>query len=166
MNKFLFLSLLFGTALGTQAASIAFPAGFVPFTSIEYVTAPLADGERLVLGDSFPEAHRTIFSLPLPSSPGQVFADSSIELAPGQFFSGVYVPTTNDRYGYYPDFAGLLIDPRNGSPFAGGIIPQAVIFGLYAFRLAPVALPTPEPAGIPLFAVGVALAALWKLRKD
>ena len=159
MNKFLFLAVLFGIALGTQAASIAFPAGFVPFTSIYYVTQPLPDGDRLVLGNSFLAAHMTIFSLPLPSA-GQVFSDSSIELAPGQFFSGVYVPTMNDRYDYYPDFAGLLIDPRNGFAFAGGIIPQSISFGFYAFRLAPLTTPTPEPGTMVLFAAVAALTII------
>ncbi len=118
-----------------------------------------------MLGDAPLETLIELNSIPFPSSLGQVFSDSQIQLAPGQYFSQVYVPTALDRAGAYPDFAGLLIDPLTGLPFPGGFIPVSRLFGYYAFRLAPGAtIPTPEPASFVLIAAGASLVFLNRLR--
>ncbi len=166
MNKLLLLTVFATAAMGLQADPIAFPPGFVPFTSIEYVTSALPNGDRLVLGNAPLPTLKELQSIPYPSSLGQVFSDSQIQLAPGQYFSDVYVPTPADRVGYYPEFAGLLIDPSSGTPFPGGIIPTSRLFGYYAFRLAPgVITPTPEPTSFLLIAAGAALLFLNPLRR-
>ena len=165
MSRLFFLTLLLGTVVGLQASPIPFPAGFIPFSSIDYVTAPVQNGDRLVLGNGSLNTLIGINAIPFPSSSGQIFASSSIELAPGQVFSNVYVPTPADRSGAYPEFAGLLIDPVTGQPFSGGIIPSSLLFGYYAFRLAPGATtPTPEPASWALLVTGVSIFFLSKLR--
>ncbi len=158
MSRLFSLTLFVGTALAVQASPITFPSGFVPFTSIDYVTAPLANGDRLVLGNSFLAAASIIDSIPFPTSASQVFTDASIQLAPGQFFSDVYVPTAADRAGAYFEFSGLLTDPLTGAPFPGGFIPSSRLFGLYAFRLAPgAAIPTPEPISFALLGIALLL---------
>ena len=165
MSRLFFVGLLVIAAVGLQADPIAFPTGFVPFTSIEYITSPIANEDRLVLGDASLETSMELQSITFPLSLGQVFSDSQIQLAPGQYFSQVYVPTALDRVGAYPDFAGLLIDPLTGLPFPGGFIPTSRLFGLYAFRLAPGATTlSPEPASFVLIAAGAALIFLNRLR--
>jgi hypothetical protein len=165
MKRLTFLALLAGIGLGLQADPIAFPAGFVPFTSIEYVTRALPNGDRLVLGNASLETLHELLSIPLPTEANQIFSNSQIELAPGEYFTQVYVPTPLDRIGAYPEFAGLLIDPVTGAPFPGGYIPTSKLFGYYAFRLAPGAItPTPEPGSFVLIAAGAALIFLTRLR--
>ncbi len=167
MSRLFFLTLLAGTALAVQASPVTFPSGFVPFTSIDYVTAPLANGDRLVLGNSFLAAQSTIDSIPLPTAAGQVFTDTSIELAPGQLFSDVYVQTAADRVGDYSEFIGHLTDPLTGNQFPGGVIPASRLFGLYAFRLAPGATtPTPEPASFALIGMGALLVLSRAIRRS
>jgi hypothetical protein len=75
--------------------------------------------------------------LPNASAPAgqQLFNDRHIELAPGQFFDDVYVPTALERTGNFSDFTGLLIDPLTGNPFSGGIIPANRIGSPAALRI-------------------------------
>ena len=150
-----------GALINIQASPTVFPAGFVPFTFIDSVSTPLSNGNRLVLGNSYLAAVSTIQTIPLPSFPNEVFANTSIELAPGQFFTNVYVPTAQERAGDYSQFNGLLIDPLAGLPFPGGIIPVSRLFGLYAFRVGPGSAAVPEPASLALLALGALLVCLW-----
>ncbi len=129
-----------------HASPIAFPSGFVPLTSIES-TSPAPSGVRLILGYSTFPAFATIRSLPLPSTTGEQFSEASIQLAPGQFFSNVYVPTNAERFGDFRDFDGVVLDPLSGQPFPGNIIPTSVLGGIYAFRVGPAA-PAPEPSSL------------------
>ncbi len=160
MRTPLLLIFFLGAVTSIQASPTIFPAGFVPFTSIDSVSRPLSNGDRLVLGNSYLAAISTIQAIPLPSSPNEVFANTSIELAPGQFFANVYVPTAQDRVGDYSQFNGLLIDPLTGLPFPGGIIPVSRLFGLYAFRVGPGSAAVPEPASFALLALGALLLCL------
>ena len=69
-----------------------------PFTTIYYVTPPDGNGDQLVVGKL--RHHGLVIALagePLPATPNEMFADKSIELAPGVYFSSVYVPTVNER---------------------------------------------------------------------
>ena len=165
MRTLLLLAFLIGVETSIQASPIAFPAGFVPFTSIDYVTRPLPDGDRLVLGESYLAAARVIQTIPLPSLLNEVFSDAFIQLAPGQFFSNVYVPTARDRAGDYSEFGGLLTDPLTGAPFPGGIIPVSRLFGLYAFRLGPASTATPEPTSFALLVLGALFGFIALRRK-
>ena len=158
-----FCLLLANSAL--QATPIAFPSGLVPLTSIEYSSAPDANGIRLVLGDSTFQAFAALRSLPAPAD-GQQFSDSSIELAPGQFFSNVYVPTAAELEGNFQDFGGAVIDPFSGQPFPGNLIPTSRLGGIYAFRVGPAAAPVPEPGSLyTLSLLAIALGARLLVRR-
>ncbi len=86
---------------------ISFPAGFVPFTSISYVTAANFAGDHLVVGVPAPGAFSTIGNIPLPAFANQQFCDSQVQLAPQQFYPGVYVPTADESGGNFGAFTGL-----------------------------------------------------------
>jgi hypothetical protein len=133
----------------------------VPFTLIDYITAPDTSGIRLVFGNSTLAAF-SIRSLPLPSSPNEAFSNTSIELAPGQFFSDVLVPTSAERGGDFRDFGGIITDPLCGCPFPGNIVPAVLLGRFYAFRLAP-ASAVPESSSLVDLALGGILAAIFLL---
>ncbi len=139
------------TWTATQAGSLAFPASLVPFTSVVSITGPTASGDRLILGNASSAA--ILQNMPSPNLPGghEVFADASIQLAPGQSFSNVYVPTAAERNGDFSDFPLPIIDPLSGVAFPNNIIPESRLFGLYAFRVASGRL----PAGLAMSSTGV-----------
>ena len=147
-----------------HASPIPFPSGFIPLTSLAYVSAHDANGVRLVMGYSTFQAFATIRALPEPSFENESFADFSIALAPGDIFSNVYVPTSAERDGDFRDFGGPFIDPFSGYPFPQNIIPASLLGGIYAFRVAPAA-PVPEPRPVYTIAAGVGTAIALLLRK-
>ena len=128
--------------IGLAQAGPVFPA-VIPFTSIYYVTPPSANGDQLVVGKmASPLAWSNFFSLvPLPAAPNELFADASIQLAPGVYFTGVYVPTAAERLGDFSSFVGVLINPWANQPFPFNMIPPALIGDPFAFRIHAV----PEP---------------------
>jgi hypothetical protein len=165
MQKLFLFAFCFLTAT-LQAASISFPTGLVPFNSIANETAPAANGDILVLGYANPALESALGSLPLPDAPNETFSDASIQLAPGQFFSNVLVPTAAQRGGDYSAFSQPLIDPLTGTPFAGNIIPNVRLFGLYAFEVGPQAATIPEPSALNLMLIaGLATTFGFTVRK-
>ena len=111
-----------------------FPSGLIPFSSVTYVTAPNFAGDQLVVG-ALQGGLNTISRLTLPESNEQQYCDS-LQLAEGQFYVSVYVPTAQERSGNFSQFSGLLVDPVTNQPFAGGVIPPNRLGSLYAFRIA------------------------------
>ena len=142
----------------TRAAYWAFPKEWIPFTSIYYVTEPNANGDRLVVGRGGgpSEFHRLLQQIPLPTSVGDVFSDTVIELAPGKFFTGVYVPTAMERSGDFSYF-GPFNDPKTQAPFPGSIIPPSRLYNPYAFRIHGNAL-----AHFPVSVPHIAFGSTWK----
>src|ERR1700734_919981 len=66
-----------------QSTCVDFPAGFIPFSSISYVTAADAAGDHLVVGVPAPGALSLISaSIPLPASTNQTFCDAQVQLDP------------------------------------------------------------------------------------
>jgi uncharacterized protein (TIGR03437 family) len=123
--------------LGCRAQSVCvnFPSNFVPLSSVAYVTAADTAGDHLVVG-SLAGGLGSLSSLPTPTAANELFCDAQAQLAPQQFFPGVYVPTNAERGGNFSAFAGLLVDPITNQPFQGGVIPPSRLGAVYAFRIA------------------------------
>jgi len=119
-----------------RAGCVNFPPAFVPFSTIDYVTAANSAGDHLVVG-ALAGGLGTINVFPLPSSPDQVFCGSQVQLAPQQFFSNIYVPSAAERAGIFTAFTGLLLDPLTNQPFPNGVIPATRLGPVYAFRIGP-----------------------------
>ena len=157
-----------------RADATTFPPDFIPFTSIDYVTAPDANGNQLVFGESYDNQLLAMWqflgSMTTAGFPGEMYSNTQIELAPGQFFSGVYVPTFAHKTGDFSDFNGQILDPWfavNGTapPFPLGIIPTSMLGYVYAFEINPSAVstsPVPEPASLFCVALGLSLFLLWR----
>lgn len=149
------------TSVGLVQAGPIFPA-VIPFESIYYVTPPSPNGDQLVVGKFSSVAAWLDFYyslLPLPAVPNEMFADSSIELAPGVYFTGVYVPTNPERHGDFSTFAGLLIDPLTNQPFAqNNILPASRIPDPFAIRVRDQAVPEPGTVTVTLLALAGILA--------
>src|SRR5580704_13867991 len=94
------------TRAHAQFTCINFPAGFIPFSSISYVTAATSVGDHLVVGVPAPGALSLInASIPLPAFTNQTFCDAQVQLAPHQFYPNVYVPTAAELSGNFSAFA-------------------------------------------------------------
>jgi uncharacterized protein (TIGR03437 family) len=116
---------------------VNFPAGFVLFSSISYVTAADSAGDHLVVGVPSPGAVNMISSsIPLPASANQMFCDAQVQLAPQQFYPNVYVPTAAEQAGNFSAFSGLLVN-ASGQPFPNGIIPLSLQGSVFAWRIGP-----------------------------
>jgi len=122
----------------------AYPAGFVPFPSVGYVSAPNSAGDRLLVGNMsltsggnplFNSSFAELQGLPLPAFKNQQFC-GTVTLAAG-YTAVTYVPTAAERSGDFSAFAGLLLDPlANNAPFPGGIIPASRLPSPMAWRIA------------------------------
>jgi len=119
---------------GTGTACIAFPAGFVPFSSDANVSRPNSAGDLAAVGSMSAPNFATYQGLPLPAGPNQQFC-GTVFLATGVPVVA-YVPTGAERLGNFSPFAGLLTDPASGQPFPGGIIPSSRIPSTLAWRIA------------------------------
>lgn len=167
-----------GVLLGQTPQCAPFPTGFMPFAAI-YTVFGTPGNNQLVAGVPGSGGYDSItLQLPLPAAPGQMFCGNSIELAPGRFFEGVYVPTAREREGDYSqstDVAGRVItlyDPLSGGqtsgpvPFPANIVPASRLNGLFAIRvvasLASLTAPAIVPGGITTAAgaSGVAVGGL------
>src|SRR5580698_4337116 len=69
-----------------QTTCIDFPSGFIPFSSISYVTSADSAGDHLVVGVPAAGALALInASIPIPAFTNQMFCDAQVQLAPQQF---------------------------------------------------------------------------------
>ena len=130
------------STMPTGATScLSIPPSFVPFSSIYYVSAPNANGDRLVVGNMPLIVFSTFLSQILAASAPNQPLCSPLQATPG-LYTQAYVPTAAERYGDFSDFQGLLLDPLtarpsapNGDPFPGGIIPFNRLPGTFAWRI-------------------------------
>ncbi len=147
--KLLVLLLAFcSSATLSRAASIPFPPGLIPFNSIANETAKDLNGNMLVLGYTNVALLPALVSIPFPSSPNELFS-GTVGLAPGIFFSNLFVPTPAQRVGDFSAFSQPLIDPTTNMAFARNLIPSSRLFGdngLFAFEVGPSSSATPEPS--------------------
>jgi len=120
-----------------------FPASVVPFGTVYYISAPNAQGDRLVVGEMVGR-QMILDQIPLPSVANQRFC-GSVELAPG-FFVEAYVPTQQERSGDFNAFGVPLLDPITrrfdfssgeffADPFPGNIVPLSRFYFLPAWRI-------------------------------
>ena len=134
---------------GTSVPCASYPSDFIPYASLNYISAPNGAGDRLLVGNTMqsgsdPNAnYEEIVALPLPAATNQQYC-GTVQLASGENVVA-YVPTPAERVGDFSPFSGLLLDPTNNDrPFPGGIIPISRIGGIYAWRIAPVGAPVPK----------------------
>jgi hypothetical protein len=131
------LAMIASVEQGTEAQLCAsFPTGYIPFSQVYYTTASNSAGDQLVVGELAGDAAglKDLQKLiPLPNVPNQQFCDQ-VQLAPG-LYANAYVPTTTERYGYFPDFVGLLVDPATNVPYKGGQIPRTALGKVFAWRI-------------------------------
>jgi hypothetical protein len=119
----------------TPAACAAYPAGFVPFTSVVYRSPPDSAGNTLIVG-AVPLANLSVIQgLPLPAGPNQEFC-GAVNLGSGYNVTA-YVPTAAERAGDFSAFGGVLINPIINRPFPGNIIPTSLFGQVYAWRIPP-----------------------------
>ncbi len=121
-----------------QSTCVNFPAGFIPFSSISYVTAADSAGDHLVVGVPAPGALSLINAgIPLPAFTNQTFCDAQVQLAPQQFYPNVYVPTAAELTGNFSAFNGLFVNAANGQPYPNGTIPSGQLANVFAWRIGP-----------------------------
>jgi hypothetical protein len=132
------LGCLVSASVFGQSTCINFPAGFVPFSSISYVTAADSAGDHLVVGVPAPGALSFIAAnVPLPTFTNQTFCDAQVQLAPQQFYPNVYVPTAGELSGNFSAFNGLFVNAANGQPYPGGLVPAGQLNNVFAWRIGP-----------------------------
>ena len=144
LKKILFLAVLVSPAITAQNTCINLPPQelpeSIPFASIAYVTAANFAGDHLIVGaliNGASEIATIKANLPLPAFPNQMFC-GQVQLAPGQYYANVYVPTSAELSGNFSAFAGLLVNPVNNQAYPGGIIPVAQLGSVFAWRIGPV----------------------------
>ena len=123
------------TSGSTGGACINFPAGFVPFTSVTYRSAPDMAGNTLLVGTVSLTNLTMIESLPLPAAPNQEFC-GTVNLG-GGYNVTAYIPTAAERAGNFSAFGGTLINPLTNLPFPGNIIPTSLLGQVYPWRIPP-----------------------------
>ena len=129
--------LMFGCAYG-QSTCVNFPANFVPFASISYVTAADSAGDHLVVGVPAPGTLSAIAAnIPLPASTNQMFCDAQVQLGPGQFYPNVYVPTAAELSGNFSAFNGLFVNAATNQPYPNGQVPAGQLGNVFAWRIGP-----------------------------
>jgi hypothetical protein len=116
-----------------------FPAVFVPFVNVAYVSAPNSAGDRLVVGELVGDINGILAigaNLPLAGARNEMYCNAQVQLGPKNTYANVYVPTAAERSGDFSPFAELLLDPlANRQPFPAGRIPLSRLGGTYAFRI-------------------------------
>ena len=131
------LVMISGVTQGSRAPLCAlFPSDYVPFLKVSYTTDADKQGDRLVVGELDGDAaglQKLQQLIPLPNMINQQFCDQ-VQIGPGVWVNA-YVPTADERNGNFPDFAGLLVDPGNGQPYPGGVIPRSLIGQVFAWRV-------------------------------
>ena len=129
-----------------NAQCLPFPNPYIPFTKVYYVAGPNSKGDSLVVGAlQMPDGLKSINNVPVPPATNAKFCDPTVELVPGTRYSNVYIPTTSERSGQFPDFSGLLADPNaRNQTFPGGIIPASRLGDVFGWRIGPQGAPKPE----------------------
>lgn len=110
------------------------------FTKIHQITAPNANGDRLVLGEFPPDmapggAYSFVTGAPLPAFPNQMFC-RRLTLATG-CTAEVYLPTRQEKDGDYSNWPDRLINPFDGRPFPANMISRIMMGpgGLFGLRV-------------------------------
>lgn len=110
------------------------------FTKIHQITAPNANGDRLVLGEFPPDmapggAYSFVTGAPLPAFPNQMFC-RRLTLATG-CTAEVYLPTRQEKDGDYSNWPDRLINPFEGRPFPANMISRIMMGpgGLFGLRV-------------------------------
>jgi uncharacterized protein (TIGR03437 family) len=136
-----FLCGLTGLPAFGQSGCANFPANYVPFSNISYVTAPNAAGDRLVVGSLAGGFNSFGNAIQNPAtSINQEFCNA-VQLSAQQSYPNVYVPTAAEKSGNFSAFAGLLVNPATNQAYQNGIIPASQLGNpYYAWRIAPNAL--------------------------
>jgi hypothetical protein len=123
----------------TCMANSNIPAGYVPFTSIYYISGRDEAGDLLVVGSMTAASYSGLSGVTLPNAANQQFCNP-ITLAPG-IVANAYVPTPGERLGGFGNFANILFDPTcvEGCPsyYPNGQIPITEIPGVFAWRIPP-----------------------------
>src|SRR6202044_846579 len=121
-----------------NSACVDFPSGFIPFSSIAYFTSADSAGDHLVVGVPMAGALTMIAAnIPAPAFTNQTFCDAQVQLAPGQFYPNVYLPTAAELTGNFSAFAGLFVNAANGQPYPNGTIPSGQLANVFAWRIGP-----------------------------
>jgi hypothetical protein len=129
-----------GLAPGTTAVPSTcgmFPTGFIPFTTVYYVTQDSA-GDTFVVGRPAQGAIAELQFIALPSSNNQQFCNPVV--LETNYGVPAYVPTAAERVGNFSAsaYTGLaLIDPVNGQPFPSNIIPLNRLDTIFVWRIPP-----------------------------
>jgi hypothetical protein len=127
------LVMVSGVTQGSRAPLCArFPDGVIPFSEVHYTTPANMVGDRLVVGTLSLDPHPLV-ALSGATFPNQRYCDQ-VQLGRG-VFADAYVPTLEELAGNFPAFAGLLVDPVTGVPFAKGRMGRAEIGSLWAWRI-------------------------------
>ncbi len=134
-----------------NADPTSFPSELLPFSEIYQISGSDANGDRLIEGLLTEEGFEWLFFNMTPSPVNQQFSNQLIQLAPGQYFSNVYIPTAAEVGGDFSRVSLQVFDPLVGLPFPGNIIPRSLLGGVFAFLIGP-----PTPASEPLNFVTVA----------
>ena len=115
------------------------PSGYVPFTSIYYISAPDEAGDLLVVGSMTAASYSGLSGVPVPNAANQQFCNP-ITLAPG-IVANAYVPTPGERTGGFGNFTNILFDPTcvEECPYyyPNGQIPISEIPAVFAWRIPP-----------------------------
>ncbi len=166
MKRLALLFALVFSAASLQADSVPFPPGLIPFNSIANQTAADSSGNILVLGYTNPALESALVSIPLPTSPNEMFSNALVGLAPGVFYSDVFLPTAAQRAGDFSSFSQPLIDPLTGTQFPANLIPASLLFGnngFFAFEVGPSTTPTPEPSAWTLLLGGALVLGILRM---
>jgi hypothetical protein len=131
------LVMIAGVSQGARSPlCVAFPADFLPFSKVYYVTDADVTGDRLVVGELSAGVTSDLEAIALPSWPGQQFCEQ-VQLADG-FYANAYVPSELERNGYFPSFVDLLVDPTTGLRWN----PKQQDSSLFAWRISAQAVHT------------------------
>ncbi len=114
-----------------------FPADFVPFAKVDYISKPNKAGDRLIVG-KIKNADDLYHLRSLPMVIGDQKFCGFIKLSE-TVIAQAYVPTFFEVWGTFLDFNGLLIDPDtlpdNPTPFSNGDIPPDRLKDILVMRL-------------------------------
>ncbi len=131
----------------------SFPAAFVPFVNVSYISAPNSVGDRLVVGELVGDTNGILAigaNLPLAGAPNEMYCDAQVRLGPKSTYTNVYVPSAAERSGDFSPFAELLLDPlANKQPSPEARSRRAVWAGPMRFGSARKPLAFSVPVRVP-----------------